>query len=136
MKSNTVAKGTGNAQSNIIMIWLVFNCLRDYCTSYPYLHVLYSISKESTPSCKITYAPSLVYSKLFKDLQNGIEILVGQAVFKLWIKLVKMLFGLITQEMFHCLNAIFEFIRKFTIRYMYFCFQKDVDNFEIGNKRC
>ena len=29
---------------------------------------------------------------MFKELKNGIEILVGQAVFKLHIKTVKMLF--------------------------------------------
>ena len=38
------------------------------------------------------------YSKLSKELKNGIEILEGQAVFKLWIKIVKMLFGSIIQE--------------------------------------
>ena len=38
------------------------------------------------------------YSKLSKELKNGIEILVGQVVIKLWIKTVKMLFGSITQE--------------------------------------
>ena len=32
---------------------------------------------------KMIYAS---YSKLFKELKNGIEILVGQAVLKLWIK--------------------------------------------------
>ena len=38
-------------------------------------------------------------SKLSKELKNGIEILVGhQAAFKLWIKTVKMLFWLVTQE--------------------------------------
>ena len=31
-------------------------------------------------------------SKMFKELKNGIEILVGQEVFKLWIKTVKMCF--------------------------------------------
>ena len=31
------------------------------------------------------------YKKLFKELKNGIEILVGQAVLKLLIKIVKML---------------------------------------------
>ena len=41
---------------------------------------------------------SITNSKLSKKLQNGIEILVGQAVFKLWIKTVKMLFGSITQK--------------------------------------
>ena len=28
------------------------------------------------------------YSKLYKELKNGIKIQVGQAVFKLWIKIV------------------------------------------------
>ena len=32
------------------------------------------------------------------ELKNGIEILVGQAVFKLWIKTVKVMFGSITQD--------------------------------------
>ena len=38
------------------------------------------------------------YSKLYKELKNGIEILEGQAVLKLWIKTVKVMFGSITQE--------------------------------------
>ena len=38
------------------------------------------------------------YSKSSKELENGIEILVGQVVFKLWIKTFKMLFGSINQE--------------------------------------
>ena len=29
---------------------------------------------------------------MFKELKNGIEILVGQAFFKLWVKTVKILF--------------------------------------------
>ena len=37
-------------------------------------------------------------SKSFKELKNGIDILVGQAVVKLWIITVKMLFGSISQE--------------------------------------
>ena len=36
--------------------------------------------------------------KLSKELKNGIENLVSQADFKLWIKTVKKLFGSITQE--------------------------------------
>ena len=32
------------------------------------------------------------YSKLSKELKNDIDILVGQASFKFWIKIVKMLF--------------------------------------------
>ena len=39
------------------------------------------------------------YSKLSKELKYGIEILIGQAVFKLWIKTVKILFWSITQEL-------------------------------------
>ena len=31
------------------------------------------------------------YEKLFKELENGIGILVGQAVFKLWITAVNIL---------------------------------------------
>ena len=38
------------------------------------------------------------YGKLRKKLKNGIEIFVGQAAFKLWIKTIKMLFGSISQE--------------------------------------
>ena len=49
-------------------------------------------------------------------LKNGIEILVGQAVFKLWIKTFKMLFGSITQEPLGLPNfhAIFEFLGQLT----------------------
>ena len=36
------------------------------------------------------------YSKLSKELKNGMEILVRQAVVKLWIKTFKMLSGSIT----------------------------------------
>ena len=38
------------------------------------------------------------YSKLSKEIKNSIEILVIQAISKLWIKIVKILFGSITQE--------------------------------------
>ena len=38
------------------------------------------------------------YSELSQELKNGIEILVGRAVFKLCIKTVKMLLGSNTQE--------------------------------------
>ena len=33
------------------------------------------------------------------ELKNGIKISVGQALFKLWIKTVKMMFWSITQEL-------------------------------------
>ena len=38
------------------------------------------------------------YGKLPKELKNGTEIFVDQAIFKLWTKTVKLLFGSITQE--------------------------------------
>ena len=53
------------------------------------------LSQNYQPFRKIIYAP---YSKLSKELKNGIEILVGQAVFNLRIKTVNMLFGSITEE--------------------------------------
>ena len=45
--------------------------------------------------------------------RNGAEILVGQAVFKLWIKTVKIMFSSITQEPLDLLNfnAIYEFFK-------------------------
>ena len=58
-------------------------------------HVLCTVSKLSTSFWKIIYASC---SKLSKELKNDTEILVGQAVFKLWIKTAKILFWSITQE--------------------------------------
>ena len=65
--------------------------------------------------------------KLFKELKNGIEILVGQAISKLWIKTVKMLFldqylkNRLTYLNFY---VIFEFLGQFTIRCIYYFFRK------------
>ena len=39
------------------------------------------------------------YRKLSKELKNEIEILVGPAIVKLWIKTIKILFRSITQEL-------------------------------------
>ena len=78
------------------------------------LHLLPKISM----FCALSQNNQHLLEKWFKELKNGIEILVGQAVFKLQIKTVKMLFGSITQEPLGYLNfdAIFEFLGKFTIR--------------------
>ena len=55
------------------------------------------------------------YSKLSKELKIGIEILVGQAFFKLWIKTFKMLFESITQKPLGLLKFwYFEFLGQFT----------------------
>ena len=39
------------------------------------------------------------YSKFSKDLKTGIEVLVGPAVLRFWIKKAQMMFGSITQEL-------------------------------------
>ena len=68
----------------------------------------------------------IIYSKLVRELKTGIDILVGQAAFKLWIKTVKIMFGsitMITQEpldLYLDFDAIFQFLGKFTIRCIYF----------------
>ena len=83
-------------------------------------HVLCSISKFETPFWKINKC-IIYYSKLSKEFKRGIEILVGQVVFKLWIKTVKMLFASITQELVGLpkFDAICEFLGQFTIRCIY-----------------
>ena len=40
-----------------------------------------------------------MHSKSFEELKKGIEILVGQAIFKLRNKTVKMLFGSVTGKL-------------------------------------
>ena len=76
-------------------------------------------------------------SKLFKELNNGTEILVGQAVFTLWIKTVKILFGSITQEPLGLPNFDAIFSSWDNLLYdAYVIFQKDVDDFEIAHKTC
>ena len=62
------------------------------------------------------------YKELLKELKNGIEILVGQEVFKLQIKKVKMLFldQLLKNRLAYLnFDAIFEFLGQFTIRCIY-----------------
>ena len=60
---------------------------------------------------------------MFKELENRIAILVGQAVFKLQVKTIKMLF--LDQNLKNCLaylnfDAIFKFLGQFTIRCIYY----------------
>ena len=87
-------KKMNNNLSKMVIICSEFikGVLHLLCQNY---HVLCSIWKLSTPCWKIIYVS---YKKLPKELKNGIEILVGRKVFKLWIKTIKMLFGSITQE--------------------------------------
>ena len=68
---------------------------------------------------------------MFKELRNGIEILVDQADFKLQIKTAKMLCldqYLKIRLAYLNFDAIFEF-RGQLLQYAYIIFQKDVDIF-------
>ena len=77
------------------------------------------------------------YSKLFKELKNDIEILVGQVVFKIWIKTFKMLFGSTTQELLSFKLWCYFWV-PWTIHYKMHTsfFKKPVDNFEIQYETC
>ena len=56
-------------------------------------------------------------------LKNGIEIIVGQAVFKFWSKTIEMLFESITQESLN-FDDIFEFLGQFPLRCIYYFSKK------------
>ena len=62
---------------NSQMLILIYNQLRGYCTSYQKFACFVLYLKIINIFLKM-YAS---YKKLFKELKNGIEILVGQAVF-------------------------------------------------------
>ena len=62
--------------------------LRGHCTSYQKIACFVLYLKIVNNFWKIDYVS---YKKLFKELKNGIEISVGQEVFKLQIKTVTML---------------------------------------------
>ena len=50
------------------------------------------------------------WSKMSKKLKNGIEILEGQAVLKLLIKTVKIMFSSTTQELLGLLKVLIQFL--------------------------
>ena len=92
-QGNIISLGTLVTNScNFFAFWVSFSLSVDLV-----LHLL--------PKIKMFYVLFQIYqhlapySKLFKELKNDIEILVDQAVFKIWIKTVKMLFGSVTQEL-------------------------------------
>ena len=60
------------------------------------------------------------------ELKNGIEILVGQVVFKLWIKQSKCCLDqyLKNRSAYPNFKAIFEFLGQFTIKYIHYFSQK------------
>ena len=81
------------------------------------------------------------YKTLFKELKNGIEIIVGQAVFKLKINMIKQ-----SKFSFWINNSGTAWPTLILMLFLssldnllsdaYIIFQKDVDNFEIENKTC
>ena len=72
---------------------------------------------------------------MLTELKNGIEILVDQAIFKLWIKTVKLLFGSLTQEPLGLPKFLCYFLRCLdNLLYNVHIFLKDVDNFEMERK--
>ena len=54
-----------------------------------------------------------------KEFKNGIGILGGQVVLKLWIETVKISFRPITKLVYLNLNAIFKFLWQLTVRCIY-----------------
>ena len=108
-----------------LLFYFHFVALRGYCTPDQklacfvlYLKIVNIFLKKTIYAC---------YSKFSKKLKNGIEILVGQAVLKLWIKTLKMLFGSITQEPFGLPKFLCRFWVPWTICYkMHISFLKKV----------
>ena len=75
--------------------------------------------------------------KIGKETQKYIWILVGQAVFKLWIKTVKILFWSISHEPINdWLTEILILFWVPWISYHKIFFKKSVDYFEIEHKTC
>ena len=89
-------RNCANWQTFDVAETLVF--LRGTATPTPNLADFVLYLKIINTSWKIKNAS---YSKLLKELKNGIMILVqvGQVLFKLWIKTFKLLSGSITQEL-------------------------------------
>ena len=63
---------------------------------------------------------------------------IGNAVFKLRIKTIKMLSGSTTREPLGLpkFGCYFFFLGQFTIRCIYIIFQESIDYFEIEHKTC
>ena len=88
------------------MVTVHYSLWAKYTQLWPLKEVLHLLSKISI-FCALSqnyrrflekeYMHLISHCKLSKELENGIEI-IGQAVFKLWIKTFKTLFGSITQE--------------------------------------
>ena len=119
--------------------FLALVLLRGNCTPNQKLACFVLFLKIINTFLQIIYIIYTSYSKLFKELKNGIDSLVGQAVFKLRIKTVKILFWSITQEPLNLLEFWCFFWVHWTIdnkMHINYYFRKGVDNFEIEHKTC
>ena len=77
------------------------------------------------------------YEELSKELKNGIENLVGQAVFELQIKTVKMLLCINNSRTAWPTLILMLFLSSLdNLLNACIIFQKEVDNFEIEHKIC
>ena len=92
--------------AKLIHLWTF---LRGNCTRNPKLTCF-------APNLKIVNT-FLQNSKLSKELKNGIGISESQAVFKLWIKTVKILLWSVTQELLGLLKFKCSFWVSWTIYY-------------------
>ena len=71
------------------------------------------------------------YCRLSNELKNGTGNLESQAVFLVTGHNSQNIDLIRNCLVYLDLNAIFEFLGQFTIRYIYYFFQKGVDNFKI-----
>ena len=115
-----------------------FPCgLSEYCTSYQKLacFVFYHEIINNFLKNELCILKKNLFSR---NSKNGIEILVGQEVFKLQIKTVKMLVWINnsrTDWPTLILMPFFSFLDNL-LQDAYIIFQQDVDNFEIEHKTC
>ena len=102
----------------LLCLYKAYNIKRELHPWTKNLHVLCSYLKIINTFLKNNIC---ILKKIVQGTKKGIEILVGQADFKL---------------AYLNSNAIFEFHGQFAMRRIIVFFQKGVDNFEIKHKTC
>ena len=75
---------------NLKLLVACFVCYLEIINTF--LKMTIEITTMAIQSCLLACSAMTSKSKLSKKLKNGMAILVGQAVFKIWIKTVKILF--------------------------------------------
>ena len=99
---HSIQNGSLNAQNTLLLWyqcthleWCILGVLMGYCIPIQILPCFVLDLKIIGTFLKTDVH---LFWKIVQGTQNGTEILVGQAVFQLWIKAAKMLFGSVTQE--------------------------------------